>query len=98
MDRISNLPDEIICHIVSFLSAKEAAFALVLSKRWLNLFTITPRLRFKDWSKKVQGSLIDFLNGVIALPLSSRIKEVSLRCRERVDSVLINRFLFVNLK
>ncbi|XP_010431708.1 PREDICTED: F-box protein At3g62430-like [Camelina sativa] len=38
MDRISNLPDEIICHIGSFFSAKEAAFTALLSKRWKNLF------------------------------------------------------------
>ncbi|XP_010419476.1 PREDICTED: putative F-box/LRR-repeat protein At5g15620 [Camelina sativa] len=38
MDRISNLADEIICHIGSFLSAKEAAFTALLSKRWRNLF------------------------------------------------------------
>ncbi|XP_010512633.1 PREDICTED: putative F-box/LRR-repeat protein At5g15620 [Camelina sativa] len=38
IDRTSNLPDEIICHIGSFLSAKEAAFTALLSKRWRNLF------------------------------------------------------------
>ncbi|CAH8269108.1 unnamed protein product [Arabidopsis lyrata] len=79
MDRISNLPDELICHIVSFLSAKEAAFTLVLSKRWKNLFTIIPSLYFKDWST-VQGSLMDFVDGVIALPLCSRIRKFSRAC------------------
>ncbi|XP_010468897.1 PREDICTED: putative F-box/LRR-repeat protein At5g15620 [Camelina sativa] len=38
MDRISILTDEIICHIGSFLSAKEAAFTALLSKRWRSLF------------------------------------------------------------
>ncbi|EFH41971.1 hypothetical protein ARALYDRAFT_917881 [Arabidopsis lyrata subsp. lyrata] len=48
MDRISNLPDEIICHIVSFISAKEAVLALVLSKKWQNLFTIIQNVELQD--------------------------------------------------
>ncbi|KAG7566518.1 F-box domain, partial [Arabidopsis suecica] len=76
MDRISNLPNEIICHIVSFLSAKEAAFALVLSKRWQNLFTIVQKLEFDD-SIKNQGSLMDFVDGVLALPITTRIRKFS---------------------
>ncbi|RID65905.1 hypothetical protein BRARA_D01077 [Brassica rapa] len=43
MDRISDVPDEILHHIGSFLSAKEAAFATLLSKRWRTLFTIIPK-------------------------------------------------------
>ncbi|VVB06398.1 unnamed protein product [Arabis nemorensis] len=49
MDRISNLPDEILCHIGSFLSAKEAAFTK------------------------------DFVDGVLALPASSRIRNFSIK-------------------
>ncbi|CAH8269106.1 unnamed protein product [Arabidopsis lyrata] len=84
MDRISNLPNEIICHIVSFLSAKDAAFALVLSKRWQNLFTIVPNLEF-DTSVKNQGNLMEFADGVLALPASSRIRSSSLKFRRGVD-------------
>ncbi|KAG7566513.1 FBD domain [Arabidopsis suecica] len=83
MDRISNLSNEIICHIVSFLSAKEATVASVLSKRWQNLYTIIPNLEF-DNTLENQGSLKDFLNGLLALPASSRIKNVSIKRRGRV--------------
>ncbi|XP_023639085.1 F-box/LRR-repeat protein At3g58980 [Capsella rubella] len=78
MDRISSLPDEIICHIVSSLSAKEAAFASVLSKRWQNLFTIVEKLVFAN-SVQNQGSLMDFADGVLALPASSRVRSSSLK-------------------
>ncbi|KAG7561383.1 FBD domain [Arabidopsis thaliana x Arabidopsis arenosa] len=82
MDRISNLSNEIICHIVSFLSAKEATVASVLSKRWQNLYTIIPNLEF-DNTLENQGSLKDFLNGLLALPACSRIRNVSIKLRKR---------------
>ncbi|XP_020880953.1 F-box/LRR-repeat protein At3g62440 isoform X2 [Arabidopsis lyrata subsp. lyrata] len=78
MDRISNLPDEIICHIGSFLSAKEAAFTTVLSKRWHNLFTIVPDLHF-DCSVKDGESLTDFVDRVMTLPASSPVNKFSLK-------------------
>ncbi|CAL9245386.1 unnamed protein product [Arabidopsis halleri] len=78
MDRISNLPTEIICHIGSFLSAKEAAFTTVLSKRWHNLFTIVPDLHF-DGSVKDGESFTDFVDRVMALPASSRVNKFSLK-------------------
>ncbi|CAA7016735.1 unnamed protein product [Microthlaspi erraticum] len=97
MDRISSLPNEMICHIVSFLSAKEAAFATLLSKRWQNLFTIIPTLRFEN----SQGSFTDFLDGVLALPASSRIRKFSLIFSSPVEParyVHVNRCLCYVLK
>ncbi|ESQ46932.1 hypothetical protein EUTSA_v10027779mg [Eutrema salsugineum] len=80
MDRISNLPDEIICHIGSFLSAKEAAFASVLSSRWRNLFTIIPKLHF-DGSVVNDGERFkDFVDRVLALPVTCRVRTFSLKC------------------
>lgn len=77
MDSISTLPDDIIFHIVSFLSAKEAAFASLLSKRWQHMFAIIPNLEFDD-SINIQG--MDFLDAVLVLPLSCRVKNFSLKC------------------
>ncbi|ESQ51022.1 hypothetical protein EUTSA_v10023102mg [Eutrema salsugineum] len=74
MDSISSLPNEIICHIVSSLSAKEAAFTTVLSKRWLNLFTIIPNLHFSDWVEKPES----FVGQLVALPDSSRVRKFTL--------------------
>ncbi|XP_019102068.1 PREDICTED: F-box/LRR-repeat protein At3g58980-like [Camelina sativa] len=95
MDRINNLPDEIICHMVSFLSAKEADFASVLSKRWRNLFNIISSAEFND-SVSNPTSLSNFLNRVLAMPLSSRIRNFSLKCRKldlRTQYALVNRCL-----
>ncbi|TXG47034.1 hypothetical protein EZV62_026328 [Acer yangbiense] len=46
VDRISELPDFIIHHIMSYLSTKEVAQTCVLSKRWNHLRTSFPILDF----------------------------------------------------
>ncbi|AEE79854.1 unnamed protein product [Arabidopsis thaliana] len=100
MDRISSLSNDIISNIVSFLSAKDAAVASVLSKRWQNIYTIVPNLEF-DNTLENQGSLTDFLNGLLALPASTRIKNVSIKRRGRDGpnrDADLNRFLCNVLK
>ncbi|KAL9322230.1 hypothetical protein ACSQ67_010283 [Phaseolus vulgaris] len=48
VDRISCLPDEIICHILSFLPTKEVVTTSVLSTRWKTLWTSVLTLDFED--------------------------------------------------
>nr|XP_016453292.1 PREDICTED: FBD-associated F-box protein At5g38590-like isoform X2 [Nicotiana tabacum] len=57
-DRISQLPDDILVHILSFLSVKEAADTSVLSKRWLPLWRFVPRLDF-DATKQLDEVAVD---------------------------------------
>ncbi|KAG7566524.1 F-box-like domain superfamily [Arabidopsis suecica] len=101
MDWISSLPDDIIYHILSFHSTKEAALTSVLSKRWRNLFALLPNLRFeeKDFDYRdsdfgIPWSFIDFLERVLAVSGNSPLKKFSLNYRQNVvDSALINPWI-----
>ncbi|XP_058783053.1 F-box/FBD/LRR-repeat protein At1g78750-like [Vicia villosa] len=46
-DRISSLPDDVICHILSFLQTKKVLTTSVFSKRWKNLWRSVPSFNFR---------------------------------------------------
>ncbi|XP_058739713.1 F-box/FBD/LRR-repeat protein At5g56420-like [Vicia villosa] len=47
-DRISMLPNEILCHILSFLPTEDVYATTVLSKRWMHLPLVVPTLDIND--------------------------------------------------
>ncbi|XP_058721454.1 putative FBD-associated F-box protein At5g44940 [Vicia villosa] len=47
-DRISDLPESILCHILSFLQTKAAATTMILSKRWKPVWLSVLILNFDD--------------------------------------------------
>jgi hypothetical protein len=67
MDRINGLSDDIICHILSLLSFKEATSTSVLSMRWRYLFAFRPNLCLDDQEVGGGDSFIDFVDRVLVV-------------------------------
>ncbi|XP_045831179.1 F-box/FBD/LRR-repeat protein At4g26340-like [Trifolium pratense] len=77
IDRISNLPDEILCYILSFLPTKLAFTTTILSKRWTSLFKLLTTLHFDDESFSKQAFPC-FVNTVMLF--TQLIKTFHLNC------------------
>ncbi|RHN45877.1 putative F-box domain-containing protein [Medicago truncatula] len=95
-DRISSLPDPIICHILSFLPTKNSAATSILSKRWKPIWLSVSTLDFDDETFPNYDSfrlfvLTVFLTRDISLPLHS----FHLKCTKAsyLHSEDINRFV-----
>ncbi|ESQ49803.1 hypothetical protein EUTSA_v10022023mg [Eutrema salsugineum] len=104
MDPLSSLPDEILTHILSLLTTKEAASTSILSKRWRNLVAFVPNLDIddsvflhpEDGKRERDGvleSFMDFVDRVLDLQGDSPITKFSLKCREGVDSDRVDSWI-----
>ncbi|XP_048446845.1 putative F-box/FBD/LRR-repeat protein At4g03220 [Pyrus x bretschneideri] len=60
-DRISNLPEEVLHHIISFLPIQSIAQTSILSKRWSHLWASLPILDFSDLKQRE----VEFVNTVL---------------------------------
>ncbi|XP_026448717.1 uncharacterized protein LOC113349005 [Papaver somniferum] len=90
-DRISNLPENLIHHIMSFMDMTYVVQTCVLSKRWKHLWIITPILNFdfNEFSLAIKNNqsngtlyqkFIKFVDQVFILRDSSNIQRVNLVC------------------
>ncbi|XP_023638416.1 F-box protein At3g59000 isoform X2 [Capsella rubella] len=104
MDRISTLPDELLCLILSFLTTKEAALTSILSVRWRNLLAFVPNLDIDDYAflhpemgkrerEGVLQSFMAFVDRVLALQGNSPINKFSLKCRTGVDPARVDGWM-----
>ncbi|KAF3582166.1 hypothetical protein Bca4012_033299 [Brassica carinata] len=46
-DRISELPEALLLHILSYVPTKDVIATSVLSKRWRSLWKMVPKLEFE---------------------------------------------------
>jgi hypothetical protein len=81
-DTISNLPDAILCHILSFVSTKQAVATSILSKRWIHLWHHVLNLNFPYISVDTFESILLFNEFMYSVLLS----------RETAGSNVIKRF------
>ncbi|PNX75784.1 F-box/LRR-repeat protein, partial [Trifolium pratense] len=66
-DRLSNLSDSIILHILSFLNTKQAFQTRILSTRWKNLTKLLPVLRLSSLDFKPHHNLGNLVSRVLSL-------------------------------
>ncbi|CAA0808513.1 Putative F-box/FBD/LRR-repeat protein [Striga hermonthica] len=96
IDRLSSLPEGIICHILSFLPTKRSVATSVLGKRWRFLWAHVPCLEFsgydfrkEDFGEEETQSWDDFMKE--ATQASNIIHGIILRHKaKRMDSLTLD--------
>ncbi|XP_004301969.1 PREDICTED: F-box/LRR-repeat protein 13-like [Fragaria vesca subsp. vesca] len=84
-DRISALPDAILCHIISSLQTKHAVRTGILSPRWKNIWVSVPNLDFNDRDFNDSASFSTFVERVLFFRSSSDIQKFLLHCSAAED-------------
>ncbi|XP_028120745.1 F-box/LRR-repeat protein At4g14096-like [Camellia sinensis] len=89
-DRISNLPESILCHILSKLPTKFAASTTILSTKWNNLFASIPNptididdsLLLNPHDNTTNSNFINFMNHLFTVTLMDvpTIHKLHLQC------------------
>ncbi|KAL6142388.1 hypothetical protein ACLB2K_060670 [Fragaria x ananassa] len=91
-DRLSELPDAILCHILSFLSTVEAVKTSVLSHRWENLWASVPTIDVCGYDPKEFDfdSFTTFLDRVLLSHDSSKVHRFRICCTKMVYPLLFD--------
>ncbi|KAK7301384.1 hypothetical protein RJT34_12247 [Clitoria ternatea] len=85
-DRLSNLPDEVIYRILSFVDAASAVQTCVLSKRWRHLWSSLPVLNLNDTSFDHPSLFQCFIDHLFSTrDPSSNVCELNLVCQDELD-------------
>ncbi|PRQ38749.1 putative F-box domain, FBD domain, leucine-rich repeat domain, L domain-containing protein [Rosa chinensis] len=85
-DRISQLQDDILVHILSYIPTVYSVRTMVLSKRWNNLWTFVPSLHFDQLDNRIGhyrtwytfDDFAKFVDGALSLHNSSTIRKFRL--------------------
>ncbi|GFP90326.1 F-box/LRR-repeat protein at4g14096 [Phtheirospermum japonicum] len=67
IDRLSGLPDDVICHILSFLPTTLSVATSALARRWRFVWAHVPNLDFKSHMTRSRLSRVDIINRVVLL-------------------------------
>ncbi|KAK9048882.1 hypothetical protein SSX86_032150 [Deinandra increscens subsp. villosa] len=103
IDDISQLPDCILHHILSFLPTKDVVKTAVLSKKWNNVWTSVSSLDFDDallYANETDNRdppeetcFINFVERVLSLRDASNIKRFRLSCRVFFNASCIHSWI-----
>ncbi|CAN6561133.1 unnamed protein product [Malus baccata var. baccata] len=84
--RISELPDAVLCHILSFIPTKYSVRTNILSTRWKSIWASVPNLDFEreEYMSNYVGFFM-FVDRVLSLRDSLDIQKFRLHCYCRVE-------------
>ncbi|XP_062014485.1 putative F-box/FBD/LRR-repeat protein At4g26350 [Rosa rugosa] len=98
-DRISGLPDALLCHILSFLQTIYAVRTCVLSRRWKNIWESVPTLDFDYGPFRKSLKLKTIADYVLSLRNSSSIQKFRLNWNYNgIDQSCIYRWIHTAIK
>ncbi|KAI8558059.1 hypothetical protein RHMOL_Rhmol04G0059100 [Rhododendron molle] len=97
-DIISSLPGNVLHHILSFLSTKDAIRTSILSTKWEYLWTSISNIDLNDdtfppTGKKEDRSFLDFVDRVVIFHDMSDIKSLSIKSSELVNPSRVNSWI-----
>ncbi|XP_058735530.1 F-box/FBD/LRR-repeat protein At5g53840-like [Vicia villosa] len=93
-DRLSDLPECIILHILSFLSTKLAVQTCVLSTRWKHLWKRIPSLKLDSYEFRTLKMFSVFMSKILSLrDTSIALHAFDLSRRRNIEPRLLNKFL-----
>ncbi|GFZ15489.1 hypothetical protein Acr_24g0016790 [Actinidia rufa] len=95
-DKISNLPEAVLCHILSLLSTKEAVRTSILGTKWKDLWAVIPNLEFDfksmyhphgiySDSKEKLNKFMNFVERGLILRDGLNIQKFAISCFEIYD-------------
>ncbi|KAJ4745662.1 F-box family protein [Rhynchospora pubera] len=92
VDRISNLPDDLLHCILSLLDTQEVAQTCILSKRWQRLWADVDSLElvlpsFKTHSPNIERRFTKFIDELLSRRNNSDLREFRLFCEENFFNV-----------
>ncbi|CAA0815964.1 F-box/FBD/LRR-repeat protein [Striga hermonthica] len=101
IDRLDSLPDEVICHILSFLPTRLSMSTSVLAKRWRFLWAHVPVCDFEgNFKKGLETPNLDVIYSVIQRHKVKTIHSLrlSIGCYESQLNTLISTTLERNIR
>ncbi|CAA7062015.1 unnamed protein product [Microthlaspi erraticum] len=81
VDRLSELPDCLLCEVLLYFPTKEVVKTSVLSRRWRNLWKYVPRLdlEYGDFPESQYDAVVSFVDGFLSFESDSKLQEFSLK-------------------
>ncbi|KAJ0634842.1 putative F-box domain, leucine-rich repeat domain superfamily, F-box-like domain superfamily [Helianthus annuus] len=93
-DRLSNLPDDVIHKILSFIGIKQAIETSALSSRWRYVWTSMPYLNFSTKDFRTLRKFSTFVEHVLsARNNQTEVHSVNLTFRGKITHVFVKRIL-----